>query len=276
VKKEGLVHKVKLGDVEVSRLVIGGNPFSGFSHQGRERDREMVRYYTVARIKEALQKAEAAGIDTFFGRTDRHVRRLLLEYWDEGGTIQWVGQTASELGDQLAAIRTAAAAGAKGVYIHGGVVDYWYAQGQYDMLKAALETMRECGVAGGFAGHTLEGHRWIRDNLEPDFLMCCYYDPSPRGDNPHHVAGAEEKWEESHRDKMVQLIHTMPWPVVHYKVFAGGNKSVTEGFQYLAGNMRPQDAVCIGHYLGDNPNMIDENVKTFEALVEAREKAAAD
>jgi len=68
------MHKVKFGDIEVTRLVIGGNPFSGFSHQGPERDREMIRYYTVANIKDALRKAEAAGINTFFGRTDRHVR----------------------------------------------------------------------------------------------------------------------------------------------------------------------------------------------------------
>ena len=74
---------VVFGDVEVARFVIGGNPFSGFSHQSRERSQEMVHYYTVARIKEALRKAEEAGINTFFGRTDRHVKRMLLEYWDE-------------------------------------------------------------------------------------------------------------------------------------------------------------------------------------------------
>ena len=28
------MRKVKFGNVEVTRLVTGGNPFSGFSHQG--------------------------------------------------------------------------------------------------------------------------------------------------------------------------------------------------------------------------------------------------
>ena len=76
------MRKIEFGDVEVSRLVIGGNPFSGFSHQSPGRDREMIRYYTTARIKDALRKAEEAGINTFFGRTDRHIGRLLSEYWD--------------------------------------------------------------------------------------------------------------------------------------------------------------------------------------------------
>ena len=267
------MHTVKVGNVMVSRLVTGGNPFSGFSHQSRERDRQMTRYYTVARIKEALRKAEAAGINTFFGRTDRHIQRLLAEYWDDGGTIQWFGQTASELGDQLAAIRSAAAAGAKGTYIHGGIVDFWYAQKRTDLLTAALETMRECGLAAGFAGHTLEAHTWIRDNLQPDFAMCSYYDPSPRTTSPHHVAGAEETWDDAHRDAMVALIHTIPWPVVHYKVFAGGNRPIQPAFQFLASSMRPNDLVCIGHYLGDNPNMIAENAQAFDRVVESRPQA---
>ena len=261
------MHSVKFGEVEVTRLVIGGNPFSGFSHQGRERDREMLHYYTVDRIKDALRKAERAGIDTFFGRTDRHVRRLLVEYWDEGGEMQWFGQTASEMGDQMRAIRGAAAAGATGVYVHGGIVDYWFAQGQYDMLELALKTMRECGVVAGFAGHSVEVHTWIRDNLEPDFQMCCYYDPSPRTNSPHHVSSVDEKWDDAHRDRMVSLIHTIPCPVVHYKVFAGGNKPIQEGFQFLATSMRENDLVCIGHYLPDNPDMIAQNVETFERLV---------
>lgn len=261
---------IGFGDVRVSRLILGGNPFSGFSHQSSERDREMVRYYTVARLKEALRKAEAAGINTFFGRTDRHIKRLLLEYWDEGGQIQWFGQTASELGDQMAAVRSAAAAGAKGVYLHGGVVDHWYAQGKYELLEEGLETMRACGVVAGFAGHSVEAHTWIRDHLEPDFQMCSYYDPSPRADSPHHVAPEGEKWDDRQRDRMVGLIETTPWPVVHYKVFAGGNKPVDEGFRFLATSMRENDLVCIGHYLGDNSNMIAENVRTFEDVVEAK------
>ena len=40
--------------LRVSRLLLGSNPFSGFSHQGIARDEQMVRHYTVARIKQAL------------------------------------------------------------------------------------------------------------------------------------------------------------------------------------------------------------------------------
>ena len=50
--------------LKVTRLVIGANPFGGYSHQNEERDKAMLAYYTVARIKETWHRAEAAGINT--------------------------------------------------------------------------------------------------------------------------------------------------------------------------------------------------------------------
>ena len=34
---------VKLGNLSVSRMILGGNPFAGFSHQNPQRDEEMRR-----------------------------------------------------------------------------------------------------------------------------------------------------------------------------------------------------------------------------------------
>jgi len=51
-----------IGLAGVSRLCIGGNPFSGFSHQSQERSEEMLEYFTPDRIRGTLRAAEAAGI----------------------------------------------------------------------------------------------------------------------------------------------------------------------------------------------------------------------
>ena len=87
---------VKFGNVSVSKVILGGNPFSGFSHQTPERDREMVDYFTTDRIKVTMRQAEMLGVTTFLGRVDKHIRRILTEYWNEGGKIQWLAQTAPE------------------------------------------------------------------------------------------------------------------------------------------------------------------------------------
>ena len=43
---------VEFCGLQVTRLIIGANPFGGYSHQNPERDREMVAYYTPERIAE--------------------------------------------------------------------------------------------------------------------------------------------------------------------------------------------------------------------------------
>jgi len=258
---------VRIAGVQVSRLAIGGNPFSGFSHQGPQRDREMRRYYTAARIKEALRKAEGAGINTFFGRADNHVMRLLEEHWDEGGTIQWFAQTASERPDYERNIAAAAGAGAKGVYLHGGQTDYYWSRGETDHFVRALETMRSLGVAAGFAGHRPEPHEWLRDNLDPDFQLTSYYDPTPRASGPDHVASDAERFDPADRDRMARTIPTLKAPAVHYKVLAGGRNPAPEALRYVAGVIRPQDMVLVGFCLADDPDMIEKTVALFEAIV---------
>ena len=89
---------VKIGSLSVSRFILGSNPFSGFSHQGEARDREMMKFYTSTRIKETLRLAESLGINSVIGRADKHMIRVLMEYWDEGGKIQWLAQTCPGVG----------------------------------------------------------------------------------------------------------------------------------------------------------------------------------
>ena len=228
----------------------------------------MRRYYTTARIKQALRKAEAAGINTFFGRADNHVMRLLEEYWDEGGTIQWFAQTASERDDYARNIRTAAARGARGCYLHGGQTDYYHFQGQTERLSRALEAIRSCGMAAGFAAHRTAAHEWLRDNLEPEFQLCCYYDPAPRLEKPDHEPSEQERFDPAHRDAMARTIQTLRCPAVHYKVLAAGRTEVRQAFEYVARVIRPQDVVLVGVFLGDDPEMIEKDVALFEGIVQ--------
>jgi len=253
--------RVSLGSVTVSRLAIGGNPFSGFSHQGPDRDREMRRFYTAARIKETLRKAERAGITTLFARADNHVMRLLEEYWDEGGTIQWFAQSASERDDILSNIDTAASRGAKGMYIHGGVVDNLFARGGTEHLARALERMRLRGLAAGFAAHRTPPHEWIRDHLDPDFHLCSYYDPSPRDVDPVHNPDAPESWLPSDREAMARTIRGLSKPAFHYKLLAGGNMDVKESLAFAAQQLRPQDAAVLGFFPKYKPDMMEEDIR---------------
>jgi hypothetical protein len=260
----------RIGGVEVSRLVIGGNPFSGFSHQSRERDREMRGYFTNERIHQALRDAEAAGINTAFMRTDDHIVGMLREYRRAGGTIQWFAQIVYDESDpdvHRRWIGEAGELGAAGMYLHGGATDYWHAHGRFDLFHEALERMRGFGSPGGFAGHRPEAHAWVRDHVKPDFQMCAHYNPTDRTAAPDH-SSVGENWDPRDRAAMLDLIATLPCPAVHYKVFAGGNRPIDEAFETLGRCVRENDVVCIGVFCKDDPDMLAKDIALFEKHVE--------
>lgn len=255
---------VPLADLAVTRLVIGGNPFSGFSHQGDRRDDEMLSYYTVERIKETLRKAEAAGVTALFARADRHVARTLREYWEEGGTVQWVAQTASEEPDPMTNIPRAHKWGAKAIYLHGGQTDYFLSNDQGERIIDAIKAIRDRGLPAGVAGHRADDHDWVREHVDCDFQMCCYYNSSDRANDPAHHASYDECFDVRDRDRMMETIARMgDRPVVHYKILAAGRTPPDEAFRFAGRHMRPHDLCCVGVYLGDKPDMIDEDIDLF-------------
>jgi len=263
------IENVLLGNLKVSRFILGGNPFSGFSHRSIEKDWEMRRYFTVERIKEVLREAEALGVNTLIARADFHIMRLLLEYRDEGGKIQWIAQVCSDVAGNLkAGTETAISFGAKACFIHGGHMDYLLSQGKTDIVEQALSIARDKGLPVGVAGHNPEVFKWAEENLKLDFYMCSHYDPIPREENPQHRHGYAEEFREEDRQAMAQTIKTLSHPVIHYKILAGGRNDPRQAFEYTAGIMRKNDAVCVGIYPPDKPDMLKEDIMLFEQSLE--------
>jgi hypothetical protein len=253
-----------IGDLRLSRLLLGSNPFSGFSHQGVERDERMVHHYTVARIKEAFFEAERLGITGFVARTDFHVMRMLLEYRDDGGKLAWLAQTCPEVGSSEACARRAARGGAVACHIHGGVMDHLVANGRGAEAQDAIGFIRSLGMKAGIAGHTPAVFEFAEQQLDVDYYMCCYYNPTPRTDDPEHVHGAVEEYREEDRRAMTDLIQTLSRPVIHYKILAAGRNDPEAAFAYCGSRMRPQDLACVGVFTGDDARMIETDVRFFE------------
>jgi hypothetical protein len=261
---------VMLGTLEVSRFILGSNPFSGFSHQTPQRSEEMVHWYTVARIKQALRDAEAAGITTLIARADNHVIRLLAEYWDGGGRLQWVAQTCPGVGPTEKVARMAIDGGARAVFVHGGVMDYCLAHGDFADPLAGIERIRAAGLPLGVAGHNVGVFKWAERNLDCDFYMCCYYDSARRDSDAEKQPGQREWFREEDRRRMIETIATLGRPAIHYKVLAAGRNDPAEALGFAAGHMRDGDALCVGVFTKENPDMIAENVRLFEQAWQQR------
>ena len=257
---------ITLGGVSCSRLILGGNPFSGNSHQTPEVGKEMLKYFTVKRIKDIFREAEDLGIDTFLGRADRHIIRTLLEYWDEGGRIQWFAQTCPEMASVDRSISDAVKGGAVSCYLHGGMMDRYLAAGQLDEVPEAIETIRCSDMPAGIAGHDPGVFEWSEKNLDVDYYMCCYYNPSSRAKSAEYDAGQKERYLPEDRQAKAELIQTLSKPAIHYKVLAAGRNEPEEALRFVSEHIRDQDAVCIGVYPKEKPDMLREDARILEKL----------
>ncbi len=255
---------VRMGNSQVSRFILGSNPFSGFSHQGREMDAQMIHYYTCARIKEVLRQAEDLGINTIIARADHHMLRVLIEHWDEGGTLQWFAQTCPEIGAPEPSMDRAARVGAPAAHIHGGYADHLLANGRIEELRPSVEHARKMGLTVGLAGHNPDTIRWAEENLDLDYYMCSYYNPIPRHKEAQHRPGTDERYRAEDRGAMTELIQGLSRPVIHYKVMAAGRNDPEEALDCVARTMRPGDAVCVGIFNGGNPDVLREDVEIFQ------------
>jgi hypothetical protein len=242
--------------LNASRLMIGGNPFSGFSHQSSERDQEMLDYYSVANIKLALRRAEEAGINTAVMRSDNHIHRLLREYYNEGGAIQWIAQLGYD-GDEATigrGIASAVAAGAKAGYIHGGITDRCYADSNLSKLADYVAMIQDHGIPGGIAGHAAEAHLWAYEQgLAADFHVVCFYNCGSLHD------GKGDKFNPEDPPVACEVIRQIEKPCIGYKVLGAGRVEPQSAFEFAFANIKPTDCVNVGVYLGDNENMIEEN-----------------
>jgi hypothetical protein len=268
IAEKPAVARVKLGNLEVSRFIIGGNPFSGFGHQDETLDQEMLSYYTAERIKQTYHQAEKLGVTTCIARTDKHITRLMREYREEGGTIQWIGQTAGEYGPATTGARIAINNGAKACFVHGGVADHLYHGGDMSEVKAAVDMLHDAGLPAGMAGHQPVVFEWAEEHLNCDFYMCSYYNPTSREQSGLHVT-QHERFHQDDREKMTALIQKLTKPVIHYKVLAAGRNNPKEALEIVAKTMRPTDAVCVGIFTKHRPNEMAEDIAYLKAGLKA-------
>lgn len=264
----------KFGRISISRFILGGNPISGFSHQGMSRDGEMRAYFTDEQAVALLCEAQSLGVNAWVARADDHILGILRQFRAAGGEINWLAQSAPELGDPLVSAERAAQAGAAGCHIHGGVMDFYLAQNRLGEVQGILQRIRSLGLLAGIAGHNPAIFSWAREHLDVDYFMCAYYNPTPRDENPEHIHGAQEVFLESDRQAMIEVIPTLNCPVIHYKILAAGRNDAREAFRCAARQMRPFDCACVGVFSKDQPGMLREDIDLlYESLAETSVKS---
>lgn len=272
-----LLPTVAIGSGRVTRLILGGNPLSGVSHQTPGRDREMVEYFTVERIKEHLAECENEGVGTLLSRGDRHIRRMLVEYGlGAGGRVNWIGQLAGEVADWKMNLRQIAEAGACAIYLHGSSLDdRFFKPGNPDGVLEYLAYIRnELGLPAGLCSHSTKWLRYAEERDWPvDFYMVSMYDLSQQERHSPIVGGRffEETFDHGDRGAALEFVRSVETPCICFKVMACGRLSRTpeETRATLAevfAGIKPTDAVCVGMWNRER-NEIAENAALVRELL---------
>ncbi len=255
------IPKVKLGnsDIEVTRLISGGNPLCGNSHFTPDMSKDMREYFTAEEVVKYLHKLQASGIDTLQARGDFH--RIL--YWRElfmreGGQLQFITQTASEMHDVFSNIRVIAATGAEGIYLHGTKVNNWWLDGEIDKAEDYLKCMRDCGVQVGIGSHIPEVFDYVEEKgWDVDFYMTCFYNLQRQKRESALVdpfnKGALEEFHEDDPPKMIRVIQQTDKMCLAFKILAASRRCQTQedvraAFEYAFANIKAKDAVVVGMF----------------------------
>jgi hypothetical protein len=254
---EAGVPLVPFGPHKISRLIVGGNPISGNSHVSGALDNEMRDYFTTARVQQLLAGCERAGINTWQSRGDRYVLRMLNEHRLEGGRLQWIGQTASELADIPKNIHDIAAAGAIGIYHHGTATDRFWKAGKIEQVRDRLKAMRDEGVRVGLGTHIpevidyVEGKGW-----DVDFYMACVYNLSRTREECERLNGGPVKGEyfrDEDRIPMLERVKQTSRTCLIFKVYAAGRHCTTverrrDALELVFRYAKPRDAIVVGMF----------------------------
>jgi len=269
--KNVLIKTIKLGDADVTRLIVGGNPFSGNSHVSPEMDAEMEDYFTAQAIKDTLTACVANGINTAQMRADKHIMRILREFRLEGGNIQWIAQTASEMASFEGNVNQLMRYNPVAIYHHGTVTDALYKSGEIAEIKRRLEILRKTGKPAGLCSHMpevllrAEDERW-----GADWYMCCVYNLSREERISSAVTGQANSGEPFYEEDipvMYQTIRRLPKPCMAFKILGatrrcGKREDVEHAFREAYDNIKPTDGVIIGMF----PKYSDQAAENCEIV----------
>jgi len=246
--RSGAMPTIKLGGFEVSRLILGSNPFWGFWHENPRKPRS----YNQEGRKAVMDAAAAQGITAIWTPGYKEWIALWNEYKEEGGKLEtWIGQPDGykevSLEDQITAC---AQNGGRAVCVQGANVDTAMEQKDYEKLKRWLGLIKDYGLPAGLASHKPESIL----RAEDEGLPAEFY---------HLTLGVPDVFESEARDRALKTVQQIDKPMVVFKVFGAGRFEPESAFPYVMKAIRRKDGLCVGV---DNPGQVAENAELMRRL----------
>lgn len=263
---------VKLGKHEIGRLILGSNPFYGYSHSSRMLDQHMREWGTPENVCAALAEAERNGIDTFQTNGDERAIGDVLLHREGGGKLQVI---ALIRGNPEEAVRRMSP---MAVAHHGELTDVLFRQRKMDDVREFTRRARQTGALVGVSTHKPEAIAYMEEaGWDVDFYMGCCYNRTRTPEEIRQLLGelplpAGELYLEKDPARMFAVMRQARKTCFAFKILAAGRvagspASIDAAFRTAFASIKPGDGVIVGAYPRFQ-NQIAENAqraRTFGA-----------
>ena len=244
---------MKIGDLEVTRLIVGSNPFTGKSHMDAHTDADMREHFTEEKAFAMLDRCVEAGINAIQSRGNMPIMGLIHKYRQSGGKLLWLATTSKELDTYDAELDEMMNYHPDAICIHGELTDHLYLTGNLDRLPELLEKIRRKNVPCGICAHFPEVLSYAEaQGLKPDYYMASLYNLS-QPDRSHDLNPTGERFEDSDIPKMYEVIRTLSAPTIALKILGAGRRcssqeQVKNAFTEAFSSIKPGDGVLVGMF----------------------------
>ena len=279
---KGELPKGKIGEHELSRLILGGNLIGGWAHS---RDLIYVpslfrAYNTEKKIFETLMLAEKAGINCI--NIGFPTNETMAKYKKmTGSKIKVISQVHPDMenNDYFVNIDKAVDMGVDIVQIQGNWCDWLVRDNKLDVIEKMMDRIRSQGYTAGLASHTVDSLIVCEENgIIPDYYMKTmhhdkYWSAHPRENRvPFEVDG--KKYLDHNRfhdncfclfpDKTTAFVERSEVPVMGFKVLAAGAIKPEDGFNWAFKN--GADFLCVGMFDFQIVNDVNITIDTLNNL----------
>jgi hypothetical protein len=271
-----LLPTVKFAGAQITRLIVGSNPFYGYSHFNQVLDHHMREWMTQDRKIEVLKSAERQGINTWQLHYNDEPLADFKRYRAEGGKMNLILLADFALmKDPGLMPKVVAEMKPVGIGHHGNRTDERFRSGEKNKVREFLKVVRDSGVMVGLSTHnpqvieTVESEGW-----DIDYYQACLYRVTRTPEEARQEFGESpigELYYEKDPERMCSVIRRTSKPCLAFKLLGAGrlidNKgSIEKAFRFALQNIKPTDAVIVGMYPRFN-DQVRENTEMIRRIL---------
>ena len=276
------IPKMKFGNVEISRVVLGHNQFCGFAHFNKTLSKAMTDWYTQDEVCAVMHRANSFGINAFNysqnGAEPGSAERALQDwarFVAEGGKMYLIaGDSNRNPADTLSLVQSLKPLA---LQRHGMVVDEAYHNGKMDtVVREWCKRVRDLGVMVGVGTHNPKVIELVEEQgWDVDFYSGCVY----------QITRTEEEWKQALNGQLMEMpgetymqsdparmykaIRQTARPCFAFKILAAGRiegNAVAQAIRTAFSSIKPNDGIYLGMY-PRNKDEIKEDAEIVHGIL---------